>query len=146
MNGFLGICHDKDIVAVAEAITDEMKQTMKRFEKREGEGLGPTLDPMTPNWEVLCGYWNCEIFDLFLEEYNNENDEEVEADSEIGRQMYSLFFDRLYRLQRRIVQSSPKAGEDATQAQQRATSNHVRKQRTQRHHTRRQTVCRSSLI
>lgn len=141
MNGFLGINHDKDILALTT--TKEMRQTIDNFEEREGEGPGPTLDPMRPNWEVLHGYWNCRIFDLFLEEYNDENEEDVEADSEIGREMYSIFFERLYRLQRRIVQSQPKDDEDATKAQQRVKSNIIRKQRIQRPHTRRQTVCGS---
>ena len=121
-----------------------MRQTIENFEKREGEGPGPTLDPMTLNWVVLHGYWNYQIFDLFLDEYNNENDKEVDADSEMGREMYSIFFERLYRLQRRIVQSQPKDDEDATEAQQRVKSNAIRKQRIQRPHTRRQTVCESS--
>lgn len=145
MNGFLGINHDKDILALSNATTNEMRLAMKIFEEDEGEGEGPgpTLDPMTPNWEVLRGYWNCQIFDLFLDEYNNENNEEVEADSEMGREMYSIFFERLYRLQRRIVQSQPKYQEDATGAQQRIKSNQIRKQGIQRPHTRRKTVCGS---
>src|SRR5882757_4090243 len=143
MNGFLGINHDKDILALTEATTEEMRQTIKNFEEHEGEGPGPTLDPMTLNWKVLRGYWNCQIFDLFLDEYNNENNEEVEADSEMGREMYSIFFERLYRLQRRIVQSRPKFCEDATDAQQRIKSNQIRKQGIQRPHTRRKTVCGS---
>jgi hypothetical protein len=31
MNGFLGINHDKDILALTKTTTEEMRQTMKNF-------------------------------------------------------------------------------------------------------------------
>jgi hypothetical protein len=141
MNGFLGINYDKDILEKEQSTNGEMKQMMKIFEELEGEGPGPTLEPMTPNWATLHGYWNSRLFDLFLDEFNDENDTTVEADSEDGRQIYSIFFDRLYRLQRRIFQSQPGDGETHTEAQQRVKSNLARKQRLQRPNTRRKTVC-----
>jgi hypothetical protein len=139
MNHLLGIEHDKDVRQIPPPPQDD-------FDLYEDDlgGPGPSIHPMTPSWENLRCEWNYRLYELFIEyleapapdghgiHLNDENHTEIEG----------MFFERLYRLKREIIFTSPKPGERHHQVSERVAKKKKDILERQRPNTRRKQVRR----
>jgi hypothetical protein len=141
MNKLLGIETDLQAADCAQVSLEEL-------EEFEEDGYGPSLKPMTIDWEFpmsnpLRSQWNQELTEMFVEHFNevvNGKHDLHLTDDEIS----GMFCSRLSRLKRRIKKDETLAtadGIESTQeAEERVRSHHLRTLGRQRPNTRRRQV------
>ena len=143
MNQLLMIEKDNDILEFTDIFDLKSSQAleMARYEK-DKRGEGPCLQPMVPNFQVLTGKWNEQLWGLFRDHcieigYNDEAGHMPEEDEEEIRE---LFFQCLARLKYLLNTRKPKIGETEEAVEERIDKTHRRRLARQRQHNRRQTV------
>jgi hypothetical protein len=142
MNQLMQINHDKDVLKDEHCDRNApIKRTMASYEKNQCLP-GPSLDPMSPNWDELDGNWNEELFRLFVADCKDDGDgDKVEADKDQFN-IHEMFMDRLQRLKGLINRCRPKDNERQEAFTERLNLRHKRELQRQRHHTRRGEVSR----
>jgi hypothetical protein len=143
MNQLLMIEKDNDIFEFTDIFDLKSLQSleMARYET-DKSGEGPCLQPMVPNFQVLTGKWNEQLWGLFRDHcieigYSDEAGHMPEEDEEEIRE---LFFQRLARLKYLLNTRKPKIGETEETVEERIDKTHRRRLARQRQHNRRQTV------
>jgi hypothetical protein len=141
MNGLMGIKHDKDVLEDQEIFepNTRTKRKMKAYENNQA-AEGPTLDPMSPNWENIDGKWNERLFQLFVNDCKVNGDEAEVATEDLECEVQELFFNRLTRLRDLIRQSRGMDGEDEESIKRRLDLKKQYALQRQRRHTRRSQV------
>ena len=141
MNGLMGIKHDKDVLEDQENFepNTRTKRKMKAYENNQA-AEGPTLDPMSPNWENIDGKWNERLFQLFVNDCKVNGDEAEVATEDLECEVQELFFNRLTRLWDLIRKSRGMDGEDEESIKRRLDLKKQHALQQQRRHTRRSQV------
>jgi hypothetical protein len=148
MNQLLMIEKDNDIFEFTDIFDPKSSQglEMARYEK-DKSGEGPFLQPMVPNFHVLTGKWNEQLWGLFRDHcieigYSDEagHDEAGHMPEEDEEEIRELFFQRLARLKYLLNTRKPKIGETEEAVEERIDKTHRRRLARQRQHNRRQTV------
>jgi len=145
MNQLLMIEKDNDIFEFTDIFDLKSSQAleMARYEK-DKSGEGPFLQPMVPNFQVLTGKWNEQLWGLFRDHcgYSDEagHDEAGHMPEEDEEEIRELFFQRLARLKYLLNTRKPKIGETEEAVEERIDKTHRRRLARQRQHNRRQTV------
>lgn len=141
MNGLMGIKHDKDVLEDQENFepNTRTKRKMKAYENNQA-AEGPTLDPMSPNWENIDGKWNERLFQLFVNDCKVNGDEAEVATEDLEYEVQELFFNRLTRLRDLIRRSRGTDGEDEESTKRRLDLRKQHALQQQRRHSRRSQV------
>jgi hypothetical protein len=148
MNKLLMIEKDNDILDFTDIFNPKSSQglEMARYENDQ-RGEGPCLQPMVPNFKVLAGKWNEQLWMLFHDHciemgYADEAGNMPEEDEEEIRE---IFFQRLTRLKYLLNTHKPKIGETEGAVKERIDRTQKTRLARQRQHNRRQTVSRHLL-
>ena len=132
MNTLFDIAKDADILAKPLADRDEIRA----FESDEGEGGGP-VPPYLPDLVNIRGAWNHALLLVFMEEYTKKFMIEDEDDQD---DITKMFMDQLFRLRRKVKQTTRLPGETDVQLSQRYLAKHRRILKEQRRNSRRNEV------
>ena len=134
---------DNDILEFTDIFNLKSSQAleMARYEN-DKSGEGPCLQPMIPNFQVLTGKWNEQLWELFRDHciekwYSDEAGNMLEDDEEVIRE---LFFKRLAWLKYLLNTHKPKIGETEEAMEEQIDKTRQRRLARQRQHNRRQTV------
>ena len=141
MNRLMRIKHDKDVLEnkdILEANT-RIKCKMKAYEKNQ-EAEGPTLDPMSPNWEDIEGKWNERLFQLFVNYCKGNGHEARVATEDLEYEVQELFLNRLTRIRNLIRKSQGMEGKDEDLTKKQLDLKNQKTLQQQRRHSRRSQV------
>ena len=146
MNELMQIKHDKDV------LNDELyeldtpnKRAMASYEENQCLA-GPSLNPMSPNWDEVDGNWNEELFRLFVAHCEDDGDGDRVGTDEDLFNIHEMFMDRLQRLKGLINRCRPKDDESQDVFTERLSSRHKRELQRQRCHTQRGEVSVKRLL
>lgn len=141
MNHLMEIKHDQDVLEDEDIFepNTRIKRKMRAYEKNQ-TAEGPTLEPMSPNWDNIEGKWNERLFQLFID-YCKENGDETRVETEdLVCEVQELFVNRLTRIRDLIRRSQRVEGESEASSKNRLKLRRQTVLQQQRRHTRRSQV------
>lgn len=135
---------DNDIAEFTDILNPKSSQAleMARYEKDQ-TGEGPCLEPMVPNFVVLAGKWNADLWVLFRKhciEIGYAETGHLLEEEEEEEPIKALFFERIARLKYLLNTHKPKPGETLAELQERLERTSKKRLSRQRQHNRRKTV------